>query len=329
MTGKNAEIVLPQLGMGCWAFAGGQYWGEQTVDDSVRTVHAALDHGVALFDTSENYVDDHHSEEVLGAALAGRRDKAIVATKVATGNLRREDIIDACHASLGRLGTDYIDIYQIHWPNRDIPIDESCGAMSELLDSGLIRSFGVCNFGPIDLTDLLRVQRPVSNQMAYNLLWRGVELDVVPILEAEEIGLMCYAPLAQGLLGGRYSSPDDVRGGVASSRIFSSSRETASHSDQGFENEAFAAVTLLLDLAAELSIPPAALSVQWLLSRPTVETVLLGARSPEEISSVVDAVGSGDDEPASALETLTDSTAPLKELLGGNLDMWTTAGRIQ
>jgi len=329
MTRKNTEVVLPQLGMGCWSFAGGQYWGEQTVDDSIRTVHAALDHGVTLFDTSENYVDDHHSEEVLGAALAGRRDKAIVATKVATGNLRRADIIRACQASLDRLGTDYIDVYQIHWPNRDVPIDETCGAMGELLDSGLIRSFGVCNFGPIDLTDLLRVQRPISNQMAYNLLWRGVELDVVPILEAEEIGLMCYAPLAQGLLAGRYTSPDDVRGGVASSRIFSSHREAANHEDRGFEHEAFAAVTLLLELAAELSIPPAVLSVQWLLSRPTVETVLLGARSPEEISSVADAVASGNAEPANAIDTLTNSTAHLKELLAGNLDMWTTEGRIR
>jgi len=329
MIEKNAELVLPQIGMGCWSFAGGKYWGDQSVDDSIKTVHAALDSGVSLFDTSENYVDDHHSEEVLGAALVGRRDKAIIATKVARGNLRRDDIIHACHASLERLGTDYIDLYQIHWPNQDISIDESCGAMSELLDSGLIRSFGVCNFGPADLTDLLRIQRPVSNQMAYNLLWRGVESDVVPILESEDIGLMCYSPLAQGLLTGKYASPADVKGGVASSRIFSSNREAATHDDRGVEDEAFAAVALLLDLAAELSISPAVLSVQWLLSRPTVATVLVGARRPEEIASMVDAGASGDAEEAIALDTLTDRTASLKQLLAGNLDMWQSEGRIR
>lgn len=329
MIEKKAELVLPQIGMGCWSFAGGEYWGDQSVDDSVRTVHAALDSGVALFDTSENYVDDHHSEEVLGAALAGRRDKAIVATKVAKGNLRSEDIIHACHASLERLGTDYIDLFQIHWPNPDVPIDESCGAMTELLDSGLIRSFGVCNFGPADLTELLRIQRPVSNQMAYNLLWRGVESEVVPILESEDIGLMCYSPLAQGLLAGKYSSPAEVKGGVASSRIFSSSREAATHDDRGVEDEAFGAVALLLDLAAELSISPAVLAVQWLLSRPTVETVLVGARRPEEIASMVEAVASRDAEQAGALHTLTDGTASLKALLAGNLDMWQSEGRIR
>jgi myo-inositol catabolism protein IolS len=326
---ENAELQLPQLGLGCWSFAGGQYWGEQTVDDSIATVHAALDYGIALFDTSENYVDDHHSEEVLGAALAGRRDEALIATKVAKGNLRRDDIIDACHASLERLGTDYIDLYQIHWPNSAIPIDESYGAMSDLLDSGLIRSFGVCNFGPIDLADLLRVQRPVSNQMAYNLLWRGVESDVVPILEEEEIGLMCYSPLAQGLLAGRYLSPEEVKGGVASSRIFSSSRETAGHDDPGFEDEAFAAVELVLDVARELGIPPALLSVKWLLSRPAVRTVLVGARRPEEIATAADAIASGGADLADALSTLTSGTAPLKTMLAGNLDMWTTEGRIR
>jgi aryl-alcohol dehydrogenase-like predicted oxidoreductase len=329
MTEKNAEFELPQLGMGCWSFAGGQYWGDQTVDESIKTVHAALDHGVTLFDTSENYVDDHHSEEVLGAALADRRDEAIIATKVAKGNLRRDDIFRACHASLERLGTDYIDLYQIHWPNHDIAIEESCSAMTELLDSGLIRSFGVSNFGPVDLSDLLRVQRPVSNQMAYNLLWRGVESEVMPILEAEGIGLMCYAPLAQGLLAGKYSSPDDVKGGVASSRIFSSSRDAAGHDDIGFEDEAFAAVALVLDLAAELSISPAVLSVQWLLSRPTVATVLVGARRPVEIASMVEMVAAGGPELESALNSLTSGTASLKELLAGNLDMWTTEGRIR
>jgi aryl-alcohol dehydrogenase-like predicted oxidoreductase len=320
---------LPPLGLGCWSFAGGQYWGNQSPDDSIRTVHAALDAGVVFFDTSENYVDDHHSEEVLGAALDGRRDEAIVATKVATGHLRRDDVIEACHASLARLGTDYIDLYQIHWPNRDVPIDDTCDAIAHLIEAGKIREFGVCNFGPTDLSDLIRVRQPVSDQMAYNLLWRGVEEEVVPILLEEKIGLMCYAPLAQGLLAGRYSSPDEVMGGLASSRVFSSAREAAGHDDPGFEEEAFAAVEFLLELAAELDVPPAGLAVSWLLSRPAVETVLVGARRPEEITSMVDALAAGGASTADAMEALTRTTAPLKQKLGGNLDMWTTGGRIR
>lgn len=325
----TAGLTLPALGMGCWSFAGGQYWGNQPREDSIRTVRAALDAGVTLFDTSENYADDHHSEEVLGEALTGRRDEAIVATKVSTKHLRRDDLIEACEASLRRLGTDRIDLYQIHWPNHDVALEETSEAIGHLLDAGKIRTFGVCNFGPIDLTALLEIRRPVSNQMAYNLLWRGVEEQVVPILLEESIDLMCYSPLAQGLLTGRYSSPDEVKGGLASSRIFSSGRETAGHDDPGFETEAFDTIELLLGLAAEHSVAPAELAISWLLAQPAVATVLVGAQRPEEIEAMARWVEGGTDHVSSAIDRLTDASAPLKAKLGGNLDMWVTGGRMR
>ena len=326
---KTYGIELPQLGMGCWSFAGGQYWGNQSVDDSIRTVHAALDHGVTLFDTSENYADDHHSEEVLGIALAGRREEALIATKVATGNLRKDDVIAACQASLERLSTDYIDLYQIHWPNRDVPIAETCDAITHLLERGLIRSFGVCNFGPIDLDELLGVRRPVSNQMPYNLLWRGVEQEVVPTLEEEDIGLMCYSPLAQGLLAGRYMSADEVTGGLKSSRVLSADLEPEGHDIPGLAESVFSAVRLVIQLSSELGVPAAGLAAQWLLSQPMVRTVLVGARRPEEIVSMVQAVGSGGAELATALGKLSDGTADLKAMRTNNLDMWTVPGRMR
>ncbi|HSJ29270.1 MAG TPA: aldo/keto reductase [Acidimicrobiia bacterium] len=329
MNDTDSALALPELGMGCWSFAGGQYWGDQPRQASIRTVHAALDAGVTLFDTAENYVDDHHSEEVLGEALAGRRDEALIATKVSTKNLRRDDLIASAEASLRRLGTDRIDLYQIHWPNWEIPLAETAEAVDSLLDSGKIRAFGVCNFGPVDLAELIEIRRPVSDQMAYNLLWRGVEDQVVPILLREGIDLMCYSPLAQGLLTGRYGSADEVKGGLASSRIFSSGRGTATHGDPGFESEAFDAISLLLGLAKEHAVEPAQLAIAWNLAQPAVSTVLVGAQRPEEIESMAAWVHGGTDHVSEAIDQLTQRSAPLKEKLGGNLDMWVTGGRIR
>jgi myo-inositol catabolism protein IolS len=328
-TTDAAGLQLPALGMGCWSFAGGQYWGNQPKEDSIRTVHAALDAGVTLFDTSENYADDHHSEEVLGEALATRREEALVATKVSTKHLRHDDVIEACEASLRRLNTDRIDLYQIHWPNWDVPLEETSEAIGSLLDAGKIRAFGVCNFGPVDLSSLLEVRRPVSNQMAYNLLWRGVEDQVVPMLLDQSIDLMCYSPLAQGLLTGRYASADEVKGGLASSRIFSSGRETAGHDDPGFEAEAFDTIELLLGLAREHSVAPAELAISWLLAQPAVSTVLVGAQRPVEIESMAAWIEGGTDHVSSAIDRLTDASAPLKAKLAGNLDMWVTGGRMR
>jgi myo-inositol catabolism protein IolS len=320
--------ALPRLGLGCWSFAGGEYWGDQPVDLSIRTVHAALDAGVTLFDTAANYDDDQHSEEVLGLALEGRRDRAFIATKVARPNMARTDLIASCDASLTRLRTDRIDLLQLHWPNWDVPVEETAGAIGDLIDAGKVGAFGVCNHGPIDLAAMVAVRRPVSNQMAYNLMWRGVEDDVVPLMQHEGIGMICYSPLAQGLLTGRYAKPEDLSGGQLSSRIYMSGRD-GDHGDTGFEDEAFGALRGFLDIAAEVDVEPPSLAVAWLLSRPTVRTVLVGARAPEEIEAIAASVDIADDRAVGVMDRLSDLTAPLKDRLGGNLDMWKSEGRIR
>lgn len=321
-------LDLPSIGLGCWSFAGGDYWGHQDVAQSVATVHAALDAGIHLFDSAENYTGDQDSEAVLGQALEGRRDEALIATKVAKPHLRKADVIAACEASLIRLRTDHIDLYQIHWPNHDVELSETIDAIAELKTAGKIRAFGVCNFGPRDMTDLLAITRPVSNQMPYNLLWRGLEQQVTPLLEEHGIGLMCYSPLAQGLLTGRVTSPEDASLGQASVRIFSSSRATTGHDEEGFEDEAFAVIRELVDLAAETGATPAGLASHWLLSRPMVRTILVGARAPEEIAAIA-ASHHDDTIPTEVFERLTAASEPLKARLKGNLDMWSSEGRMR
>lgn len=322
------SIGLPALGMGCWSFAGGDYWGTQDVNQSIATVNAALDLGITLFDTAENYTGDHHSEEVLGQALITRRNEALIATKVAKPNLGPEDVVASCEASLRRLRTDHIDLYQIHWPNPEIPLAETIGAIVGLKESGKIRAFGVCNFGPADLGDLLNITRPASNQMPYNLLWRGLEDQVTPLLQKHDIGLMCYSPLAQGLLTGRFSSPDQAPGGVASSRIFSSSRDMAGHGEQGFEQEAFLVINRLVELAGVSGIHPASLASKWLLSRPMVHTILVGARAPAEIVAIAES-HAHDAVDADVLQELSAISESLKPRLRGNLDMWNSPGRMR
>ncbi len=133
----STGIEVSEFALGCWPFAGGKVWGPQDDSTSIATVHSALDNGITFFDTAEGYNDDSHSEDVLGRALAGRREAAVVATKISPPHMVPDLIEKACDASLKRLKTDYIDLYQIHWPNHDVDIDDS---IDEMRSSAYVRS---------------------------------------------------------------------------------------------------------------------------------------------------------------------------------------------
>src|SRR5262249_29675985 len=145
-------LEVSRISLGTWAFGGDPVWGEQGDRESIDTVSAALACGVNFIDTAAGYAEGR-SEEVLGRALAGRRDRAVIATK-AYGTLDRAGVIAACEASLKRLATDYIDVYYVHWPNPAIPLAETVATLGRLLDAGKIRVAGVSNFGPLTLADL-------------------------------------------------------------------------------------------------------------------------------------------------------------------------------
>ena len=156
--GKRGDIQVSPIALGCWPFAGGNVWGEQDDTESIAAVHAALDEGINFIDTAEGY---GRSEEVLGRGLKGRRHEAVVATKVSEGNLRADDVITACERSLRTLQTDYIDLYQIHWPNWEVPLAETVGALDSLQTDGKIRAYGVlqlCRTGSVrnDCAEQLR-----------------------------------------------------------------------------------------------------------------------------------------------------------------------------
>ena len=236
----TTDIMVSEMALGCWPFVGGDLWGEQREEDSIQAVHASLDAGVNFFDTAEGY-GEGYSERVLGKALGKRRSQAVIATKVGGAHLAPSDVISACERSLMNLGTDYVDLYLVHWPDHAIPLVDTMGAMNRLKEQGKLRAIGVCNFGVKDLADLLEIGHIEVDQLPYNLVWRAIEHEVLPKTRDHQIGLMAYSPLAQGLLAGRYASADDVPDGIARSRHFTSTRPQAIHGEHGCEAEVFTA----------------------------------------------------------------------------------------
>lgn len=210
---SNLEVSV--VALGCMTFTGDSNWGPQAEKDSIETVRAAYDAGITLYDTAEGYADGL-TERILGKALGADRSRVLIASKVSASNLTRDKLIQSCEASLKRLGTDYLDLYQIHWPSREIPMEETMEAMLRLKEQGKIREIGVSNYGTLDLDTVLPYNAVVSNQLAYNMLFRGIEYSVLPKCSANGIGVLTYSSLAQGLLSGKYKTaddfPSDVRG---------------------------------------------------------------------------------------------------------------------
>ena len=148
----DTDIEVSTVALCCWGFAGGSMWGDTAEKDSIDTIHAAMDAGITLLDSAEVY-GDGLSEQIVGKALKGRRDRAIVATKVSPTHFDPVELRKACERSLSYLGTDYVDLYQLHWPTRESGVthDVQVQELEKLKQEGKIRQWGVCNFGPFDL----------------------------------------------------------------------------------------------------------------------------------------------------------------------------------
>ena len=322
--GRRGDIQVSPIALGCWPFSGGNVWGRQEDADSIAAVHAALDAGINFFDTAENYT---RSEEVLGRGLKGRRDEAVIATKVSARNLAPGDLVEACERSLRALQTDYIDLYQIHWPNWDVPLAETVGALDGLQAEGKVRAYGVCNFADRDLTEMVAAGQCVTNQLPYSLVWRSIERTVLPLCRENGIGVICYSPLAQGVLTGRYASADEVPEGLARTRHYSGKRRLAEHGEPGLEEELFAAVSKVRVIASELGEPMAAVSLAWLRQQAGVTSLLVGARNAEEVGRNLPSLELTLSE--SILQRLDAETQAVKEAVGTNLDMWYAPTRMR
>jgi myo-inositol catabolism protein IolS len=325
----KTDMFVSVISLGGWALATDKNFGEQDEEESVAVVHAALDAGVNFFDTAEGYGKDGASERVLGRALAGRRKDAIITTRVEV-DLRyvsAPETLKQCEASLWRLGTDYIDVYEIHWPSRLTPFAETMEAMQTLKQQGKIRAIGVSNFGVQDLTEILALGRVEVNQLPYNLLFRAIEYGIAQKCLESHISITPYSPIAQGLLTGKYASADDVPLARARTRHYSNSRALTRHGEEGAEEETFAAVRRIGQICAHARQPMVRVALAWLLHQQGVASVVVGARDTDQLAQNV-AAASLELSPQ-VLAELDAATAELKQKLGPNPDPWQSSARTR
>ncbi|MEL7473654.1 MAG: aldo/keto reductase [Planctomycetota bacterium] len=323
---QGLNIKVSRIAFGCMSTVPSQMYAGLVEDEAVQTMRLAFERGVNFFDTARAY-GDGESERQLGAAVKGFRDEVVIASKPKAGDLSRDEILSECEHSLRDLGTDRIDLYQIHWPKRQVSLEETVRAMETLVEQGKVRQIGVCNFGPEDLNEWLDLGPCLTNQIAYSLLARGPEFGVQEVCELRGVGILCYSPLAQGLLAGRYRTADDVPDGKARTRHFRGERPEARHGEPGCEQETFDAIEAIAAIAERIDRPMGDVALAWLLSRPAVTSVLAGASRPDHVERNVRAAELQlSDEDLAELDAATD---PVKAAMGASIDMWASPPRTR
>ncbi len=321
----RTDIEVSVVCQGCWSIVGDGTWGPQDEADSVAAIGAALDAGINFFDTAVMY-GAGYSEELLGRTLAGRRDEVVIASKYDASHTDPAKIKTDCEAALRRLQTDRIDLYQIHWPQPGMDMAAIIGALAELRDAGKIRTIGVSNFGPAYLADALANDEIATNQVPYSLLWRAVEYEILPACEADGVGILCYSPLCQALLTGKFASPDTVPEGRARTRLFSKDRPQSRHAEPGCERETFEAIAAIGRICDGLGLPMGSVSLAWLLAQPAVASVLAGGRNARQVAENAkagDIVLTPD-----TVAALSAATETVKSYAGPNADMWESDSRL-
>jgi len=298
----RSGLLVSEIAYGNWITH-----GSQVEEDAARAcVRAALDEGITTFDTADVYAGTR-AEEVLGRALSGlRRESVEICTKVfwPTGpgsndrGLSRKHIMESAHASLRRLQTDYLDLYQAHRYDHETPLEETLRAFDDLVRQGKVLYIGVSEWraeeisAALAIADRLGLDRIVSNQPQYNMLWRVIEAEVLPLSVREGIGQIVWSPIAQGVLTGKYPPG---QGAPAGSRATDAS---GSRFIQGFLTDTILArVQDLRPVAEEAGLSMAQLAIAWVLQHPGVSAAIVGATRPEQVRDNVKAAGARLDEP--------------------------------
>ena len=289
-------LEVSAIGFGCWEVGGG--YGDVDESEFGRAVGRALDLGINCFDTAEGYGT---SEQALGEALGGRRDEAIVVTKFGMGyrdkpNLRdssRERVLASIDKSLKQLGTDYVDVYIVHWPDRLTPFEETMEALQDVVDAGKVRFVGVSNFKRADIEACMRVRRVDVAQYGWHMFDRRMQQDVFPYCEEQGIGVMAYGSLAFGLLTGTFS--EDMDFGTQDWRARQGKMGSIKLFDSLFGPESFPknvrAVEELKGIAAKYGRSLPQLALRWTTSHPAISTALVGCRTVAEVEDNVGAIG--------------------------------------
>lgn len=313
----NSDLQLTCLGFGSWAIGGGDWafgWGDQDENEAIAAIVAAVDLGINWIDTAAVY-GGGVSEEIVGKALKqlGSSRRPIIATKCGRVMradksidkvLKRQSIIDECEGSLRRLGVDCIDLYQMHWPEPDADIEEGWTTLVELKSQGKVREIGVSNHNVSQMQRLHAIHPICSLQPPYSMLNRSVEKEILPYCGQNNIGVVCYSPMAKGLLTGSFTLERIQNLGAKDHR----SRDLQFQSPNIDAHLGF--VDCLKSIAVKNSKTLAEVAIAWVLRRPEVTSAIVGSRRPSQIEGII-AAGSWriPDEDLTTIEQLLNGHA--------------------
>lgn len=306
--GKNGPEIT-EIGLGAWAIGGpwAHGWGPQNDHDSIKAIEESIKNGINWIDTAAVY-GLGHSEKIIGKTIKHRRDKIFLASKCGlrwdnSGNIKRDSspksIRYEIEASLRRLNTEYIDLYQIHWPDTKTPIQKSWEEMTRLKEEGKVRYIGVSNYNLIQLKKALEISPIQSLQSPYSLVNRYLEKDIFPFLKEKEIGFLAYSPMQAGLLTGKFTKE----------KIQNLPEDDWRKKNPFFNDPLFTKINdLLIDLtpiSKTLNMTLSQLSLRWVLdNQETVTSSIAGARNKEQATINAQAVSSISQEILEKIEHL-------------------------
>lgn len=291
----NSGLKVSKFCLGCMNFGSGNLlhasdW-EWTLDDedkAIELIREAVDQGINFFDTANVY-SLGESEKILGKAVEGFRDDVVIATKVffpmgdaqTQRGLSRKHILEEAEASLERLGTDYIDLYQIHRWDDNVPIEETLSALDYLIDEGLVRYIGASSMAAWKFTKALYIsdienrERFSTMQLEYNLLNRHEEENSIPVCRDQDIGVISWSPLGGGFLTGKHDSDEEIAN--------NSRAATDSRTQDRFTSENWEVLEVVQELAREKDATPAQISLAWLLNKDSINSPIIGPKSIEHL----------------------------------------------
>jgi aryl-alcohol dehydrogenase-like predicted oxidoreductase len=309
----GSGVKVSEISLGSWLTYGGSVAERQATD----CIHRAYDLGINFFDTANVYVRGA-AEETVGKALKGfDRDSYVLATKVYfpmgegpnDRGLSRKHITEQCHASLKRLGVDYVDLYQCHRYDEETPLEETLRALDDLVRQGKVLYVGVSEWKADQIAEALRIakemnlDRIVSNQPRYNMIQRGIEGEVIPLSEKEGVGQVVFSPLAQGILTGKYRPGEAPESGTRAA-----DPESGRFMQRLMNERVLSAVDGLRAVASEVDLTMTQLALAWVLRQPNVSSAIIGASRPGQVE---------DNASASGCQLPPDALDRIDELLGG------------
>ncbi|MFQ7281998.1 MAG: aldo/keto reductase [Christensenellales bacterium] len=271
----QSDLNCSVIGLGTWGMAG-SFWGKVDDDQSIATIRAGLEAGINLIDTAPVY-GDGHSEEVVGRALEGlKREDIVLATKCGRFTCETEKIRQELETSLKRLKTDYIDLYQVHWPDDKVPFEETFGELENMRKQGKIRYIGVSNFSVEQTEEASKYCQIVSTQPQYSLLVRDIEKDILPYCVEKNIGILSYGSIGAGALTGKFKEKP----------VFKEDDERASFYTF-FQEQNWPKTKQMIDTLEEIAAshgkPTVHAAINWVLKQKGISVALVGARTPEQV----------------------------------------------